>query len=91
MTITVRIPSALRDTIAGARELSVGASTVAAALNVIEETHPILYRNVCDETGMVRRHINVFINKSLVRDPKEFSTQLSPGDVVTIMTAVSGG
>lgn len=91
MTITVRIPSALRDTIAGACELSVAASTIAAALNEIEEKHPNLYRNVCDETGMVRRHINVFINKELVRDSEQFSTQLSPGDVVTIMTAVSGG
>ena len=91
MTIKVRIPAQLRDTCGGVRELGVTAPTIAATLNVIEEQYPLLYRNVCDETGMVRRHINVFINKSLVRDPKEFSTQLSPGDVVTIMTAVSGG
>lgn len=91
MTITVRIPAQLRDTCGGVRDLPLGASTIAAALNAIEAQHPLLYRNVCDETGKVRRHINVFINKSLVRDPKEFSTQLSPGDVVTIMTAVSGG
>lgn len=91
MTITVRIPAQLRDTAGGVRELPVAASTIAAALNRMEEQFPLLYRNVCDETGMVRRHINVFINKELVRDPNEFSTQLSPGDVITIMTAVSGG
>ncbi len=91
MTITVRIPSQLRDTCGGTRDLAVAASTVTAALNVIEAQYPLLYRNVCDETGMVRRHINVFINKSLVRGPQGLSTQLTPGDVVTIMTAVSGG
>lgn len=91
MTITVRIPSQLRDTCGGARELAVNAPTIAAALNVLEEQYPLLHRGVCDERGIIRRHINVFINKSLVRDPGGLTTQLSPGDVVTIMTAVSGG
>lgn len=91
MTITVRIPAQLRDTCGGVRDLSVTAPTIAAALNVLEEQYPLLYRNVCDETGMVRRHINVFINKSLVRDPQGLTAQLAAGDVITIMTAVSGG
>lgn len=91
MTITVRIPAQLRDTCGGVRDLSVAAPTIAAALNVLEEQYPLLYRNVCDETGVVRRHINVFINKSLVRDPQGLTAQLAAGDVVTIMTAVSGG
>ena len=91
MTIIVRIPGQLRDTCGGARDLAVAAPTIAAALNVIEEQYPLLYRNVCDETGTVRRHINVFINKSLVRGPEGLLAQLTPGDVVTIMTAVSGG
>ena len=91
MTITVRIPSALRDTCGGVRELSVTAPTIAAAMNRIEQEYPLLYRNVCDETGMMRRHINVFVNKSLVRGPEGLSAQLTPGDVITIMTAVSGG
>lgn len=91
MTITVRIPAQLGDTCGGVRDLSVTAPTIAAALNVLEEQYPLLHRNVCDETGMVRRHINVFINKSLVRDPQGFTAQLAAGDVITIMTAVSGG
>ena len=91
MTITVRIPRQLRDTIGGAADLAVGAETIAAALNVIEAQHPQLYRGICEETGMLRRHINVFVNKSLVRAPEGLTTPLSPGDVITIMPAVSGG
>jgi len=91
MTILVRIPGPLRDTCEGAAELSLTAPTIAAALNLIEERHPLLYRGICDETGTVRRHINLFINKSLVRAPQGLTTQLSPGDVITIMPAVSGG
>jgi molybdopterin converting factor small subunit len=91
MTIIVRIPRGLRDTCAGAPELSLAAPTIAAALNLIEDEHPLLYRGICNETGMVRQHINLFVNKSLVRGPEGLSAQLSPGDVITIMPAVSGG
>ncbi|HWO56540.1 MAG TPA: MoaD/ThiS family protein [bacterium] len=91
MTIIIRIPGPLRETCGGASEVPVPAATIAAALNEIERQHPLLYRGVCDETGRVRRHINLFINKSLVRGPQGLTTQLSPGDVITIMPAVSGG
>jgi sulfur-carrier protein len=50
-----------------------------------------LYRNVCDETGAVRRHLNVFVNSDNVRDLDGVDTMLTPGDVVTILPAVSGG
>ena len=52
---------------------------------------PRLYRNVCDETGTVRRHLNVFVNSDNVRDLDGVDTTLTPGDVVTILPAVSGG
>ena len=41
--------------------------------------------------GAVRRHINIFVNEDHVRDLNDIKTSLEPGDVVTIMTAVSGG
>jgi sulfur-carrier protein len=89
-TVTVRVPSALR-TYAGGPELSLDASTVRAALETLERTHPSLYRSVCDETGKVRRHINLFVNRSHVRDLEGLDTALVAGDVISIFTAVSGG
>jgi molybdopterin converting factor small subunit len=50
-----------------------------------------LYRNVCDETGTLRPHLNVFVNSDNVRDLDGVDTTLMPGDVVTILPAVSGG
>ena len=44
-----------------------------------------------DETGAVRRHLNVFVNTENVRDLNGVETKLSPGDVLTILPAVSGG
>ena len=62
-----------------------------AAFEQLEQRYPVLYRNVCDETGAVRRHIGLFVNTSHVRDRDGLDTALVPGDVLTILPAVSGG
>ncbi len=89
--ITIEVPAALRHYCDGATALSVSAVNVRAALEELERHHPSLYRSVCDETGTVRRHLNVFVNASHVRDRGGLDTALAPGDVVTILAAVSGG
>jgi len=89
--VTVHVPAQLRDSCGGARSLQVAAPTVRGALQELERRHPELYRSVCDETGAVRRHINVFVNKSHVRDLAGLATPLAPGDELTILPAVSGG
>ena len=92
MAITVQVPGMLRQYCGGVTKLSLTASTVRGTLELLEETQPALYRNVCDETGRVRRHINVFVNTANTRDLETgLDTALAPGDVVTILPAVSGG
>ena len=91
MTITIRIPGALRAYCGGASELTLSAPSVRAALDELARLHPSLYSSVCDETGTVRRHVNLFVNSSHVRDREGLDTALMPGDVVTILPAVSGG
>ncbi|MBI4886284.1 MAG: MoaD/ThiS family protein [Acidobacteria bacterium] len=90
-TITLHVPGPLRVYCAGAEQLSIAADTVRAALENLERSQSALYRNVCDETGTVRRHLNVFVNSDNVRDLDGVDTTLAAGDVVTILPAVSGG
>jgi molybdopterin converting factor small subunit len=91
ITITVSIPWPLRDCCAGASELAIPATNLRAALEELEQRYPKLHRSICDETGAVRRHINLFVNTQHMRDRDGLDTSLEVGDVVTIMTAVSGG
>lgn len=91
MTVTIHVPGVLRPSCEGASELSVEASNVRAVLEQIERRHPALYRSICDETGAVRRHVNVFVNTVEMRDREGLATALAPGDVITILPAVSGG
>lgn len=91
MNVTISVPGPLRQYCGGASELALDAPSVRAALEEIERRHPALYRSVCDETGAVRRHVNLFVNSSHMRDREGLDTMLASGDVVTILPAVSGG
>jgi molybdopterin converting factor small subunit len=90
-TVTIHVPGPLRKYCSDAAQLSISAHTVRAALEDLQRSQAALYRNLCDETGTVRRHLNVFVNSDNVRDLDGVDTTLTPGDVVTILPAVSGG
>ncbi len=89
--ITVFVPGPLRAYCDGVTELSLAAPSVRAALDSLERYQGALYRNICDETGAVRKHLNIFVNADNARDLDGTDTALAPGDVVTILPAVSGG
>jgi molybdopterin synthase sulfur carrier subunit len=89
--VTIQVPAALRAYCDGAATLRVPAPSVRAALEALETLHPNLYSSICDETGAVRRHVNLFVNTAHVRDRNGLDTALDPQDVVIILPAVSGG
>ena len=89
--VTVFVPGPLRGYCGNASEVPLSGHTVQQVLEAIERTQPVLYRHVCDETGTVRRHLNLFVNADNVRDLDGMATTLNPGDLVTILPAVSGG
>ena len=89
--ITIQVPRELRANGSGTAELVVTAASVRAALGELERQYPSLYRGICDETGRLRRHINLFVNSSHIRERQGLETALEPGDVIMILPAVSGG
>jgi molybdopterin synthase sulfur carrier subunit len=90
-SIIIFVPGPLRTYCAGEVQISMAATTVRAALEHLERHQAALYRNICDETGTVRRHLNVFVNTDNVRDLQGVDTTLTSGDVLTFLPAVSGG
>lgn len=85
------VPEMLRQYCGKARTLDVSGGTVRDVLDEIARAYPALYVNVCDETGAVRKHINIFINDDHMRDRAGLETPVGAGDIVTILPAVSGG
>jgi molybdopterin synthase sulfur carrier subunit len=89
--VTVHLTAPLRPYCGGVARLEVAAASVQAVLRQLERSEAPLHRNLCDETGAVRRHLNVFVNATNVRDLAGVDTALKAGDVVTFLPAVSGG
>lgn len=89
--IAVHVPTPLRKYCAGTSKLEVSATNVRGLLEELERRYPELQRSICDETGAVRRHINIFVNSDHMRDREGLDTPLAVGDEVTILPAVSGG
>lgn len=90
-TITVLVPYVLRSYCGGRSKLMLSAESVQTALAELEQHYPALYVCVCDETGAVRRHVNLFINDLHIRDKEGVKSRLAAGDVLSILPAVSGG
>jgi molybdopterin converting factor small subunit len=89
--VKVSVSSPLRDFCGGASELVVHASSLRGVLEAIERDEPALHRSVCDETGRVRRHVNLFVNEAHMTEHGGLDAPLAPGDGITILPAVSGG
>ena len=87
----VRIPTPLRNLSGGKDEISVAAGNVGELVEKLEAECPGMKDRLCDESGEIRRFINIYVNNEDIRflDGKE--TALSDGDNVSIIPAIAGG
>jgi molybdopterin converting factor small subunit len=69
----------------------VEAGTVRGMLERVEEHYPGIKSYLVDERGRLRKHVNIYIGESLVKDREELSDRLEAGDEVLIFQALSGG
>jgi len=83
----VRLRGPLRRLAGDRSEQSVDAGTVLELLRALERRHPPLRGWVLDERGLVRRHINVYINGERATE----ATEVRPGDRVDVLPAITGG
>lgn len=91
--IEIRLPISLGSYCDCPRRFSIDAISLADLLANLEVSLPALFRSICDDRGVVRKHINVFVNTRMIaiREADGLNQPLTPGDIVTIWTAVSGG
>lgn len=68
-------------------EHAVRAASVAGSLREIERLHPAAKGWILDERGLLRRHINVFVNG----EPSEQDAQVAADDRIDVLPALSGG
>jgi molybdopterin synthase sulfur carrier subunit len=83
----VRLRGPLKRLAGGAPEHPVPGTTVGELLRELEAEQPALCGWILDECGVVRRHINVFVNGEYGRE----DTPVGPEDRVDVLPAISGG
>ena len=84
---TVRLRSPLKQLAGGRAEHEIDGETVGHLLKNLERDHPALGGWILDERGVIRRHINVFVNG----EPGGADSAVGPGDRVEVLPAISGG
>ncbi|MCA1840256.1 MAG: MoaD/ThiS family protein [Actinomycetota bacterium] len=91
MSVRVRIPTQLRQLVDGQQEVSFDAANVRDLLKAIGQSHPALVERIIDESGEIRRFINVFVGDEDVRFLDGLDTQIPDAALVSILPAVAGG
>ena len=91
MAVKVRVPTPLRKFTQGADEVSAQGNNVKAIVEDLEKSFPGIKERICDETGKIRRFVNVYVNEEDIRFLENLDTKLEAGADVSIVPAVAGG
>ena len=91
MPVLVRIPTPLRSLTKGNTEVQATADSVEALVEDLERQFPGLRERLVDESGELRRFINIYVNEEDIRFLDAKKTALKDGDQVSIVPAIAGG
>ena len=92
--ISMLLPSVLQPLAGGQSILTApadGAVTVQWLLDSVAGDFPALSRRLRDETGAVRRYVNIYVNGTEIRRLQGLATAVAPGQEVLIIQSVAGG
>ena len=91
MSITVRVPAPLQKLTKNQEEVKVSAANIKELIESLEKDFPGIKQRICDEQGLLRRFINIYVNGEDVRFLQQDATALKDGDEVSIIPAIAGG
>jgi molybdopterin converting factor small subunit len=91
MTVTVRIPTQLRELSGGAAEVTLEPGSLKEVLDALDVAHPGFAGRLYDDGGELRRFVNVFVADEDIRFLDGLDTAVEDGGVVSIVPAVAGG
>jgi sulfur-carrier protein len=91
MSATVRIPTILRSYTAGAGEVSVDGAKLSEVLDSLEGSYPGIRGRILDESGALRRFVNVYVGDDDVRFIGGLDAEVPEDARISIIPAVAGG
>ena len=91
MSVSVRVPTILRPYTQGVSEVSAEGSTLTEVLDSLDASYPGIKGRVLDDSGELRRFVNVYVDDDDVRFAEGLQTTIKDGGQVSIIPAVAGG
>jgi molybdopterin converting factor small subunit len=87
----IRFPAVMKYYVNNQTEFSVSASTAGELIEKIIEQYPSVKFHLVDAEGNLRKHFNVFVNGTHIRDLNGMDTPLNEEDKVILMASAAGG
>lgn len=91
MAIEVRVPTILRTYTDGASEVTAEGETLSDVLADLDSRYGGIRARIVDETGKLRRFVNVYVGNDDVRFLSGLGTPTPDGTQVSVIPAVAGG
>ncbi|SEC42800.1 Molybdopterin converting factor, small subunit [Nocardioides exalbidus] len=91
MSVSVRIPTILRTYTGGESEVSAEGETLAAVLDDLDASYSGIKARILDDSGALRRFVNVYVGNDDVRFLEDLATPTPDGVQISVIPAVAGG
>ena len=91
MSVTVRIPTPLRRLTQNLAEVETEGANIEGIIDNLEASYPGMKERLCDESGNIRRFVNIYLNDEDIRFLDGKSTAVADGAEISIIPAIAGG
>ncbi len=91
MSVTIVIPTALRQFAGNQTEIDVQAGTAGEALDALTSRFADLKKHLYSDTNALRNFVNVYVGDEDIRDLEGTATKLKDGDEILIIPSIAGG
>jgi len=91
VSVSVRIPTILRTYTGGESEVSADGATLSDVLDDLEASYTGIRARILDDSGDIRRFVNVYVGNDDVRFLEGLGTATPDGTQLSIIPAVAGG
>ena len=91
MSIKVRVPTPLRRFTAGVDEVTASGDSIRAVITDLERNHPGISERLLDDSGELRRFVNIYLNGDDIRFLNQLNSTVKDGDDISIVPAIAGG
>ncbi len=91
MSVSVRIPTILRSYTGGTAVVTGAPGTVRQLIAGLDADYPGISGRLLDDSGQLRRFVNVYVNDDDIRLSEGLDTPVAAGGQVSVIPAVAGG